>query len=500
MPENYTVLYGKYQRALISIRELEQDRDRYKNKLEEEQQKQKQIKNKTEYLCSTILKKKRASKNEKADFKQGIEEKLDSAQSYIEEYTEKNAKILSTLTEQQERRTAEIKELKRKIEQLKASRGTDADVSSEPDRTEAGKEEKETKKNADKKNSPPGKNFNVNFSIDGEGDDLLSAELLYSNKNFNTTRGLPAVVHDKKKAKIQEKFKKEAAKQKNSVLQNYLDENDINEWDIALIKIIGSTGKAERKEVQNIYLEQDKNNSSYRADTSFSKLCIRSEDSPDSILETLKTSTPKQPSLSLFRLTDLGSRIYEYLFKKPPVESEWTIIEKNHSSVEHGYGIKNTAELMQDMMYVKNLNANVIYLTRCRDYMIGVGDDKKYIPDIVITYMKNGSEVCEYFEYETGKCPAVDFSKKCNKMAMILDRINIIVPSKAAKDVIDDNIEKWREEVAEKRQAHPGWNKKTVQIKVMTYKELSAQQNKKSISWSISKTVEFPIKNDPEDT
>lgn len=65
MAESYSVLYGKYQRALVSIRELEQERDFYDQQLDELKQSYTMIEKNTKTLCETILKKEREKKMKK---------------------------------------------------------------------------------------------------------------------------------------------------------------------------------------------------------------------------------------------------------------------------------------------------------------------------------------------------------------------------------------------------------------------------------------------------
>ena len=83
------------------------------------------------------------------------------------------------------------------------------------------------------------------------------------------------------------------------------------------------------------------------------------------------------------------------------------------------------------------MDADVVYMTRAKEYTVKTGENSSYIPDIVIVYKgKNGQEYREYYEYETAKCQGKDFFAKCNKMASFTRFINIIVPGKPEKEII----------------------------------------------------------------
>ena len=59
MADNYAVLYSKYQRSMVAVSDLEQQRDRYQKELDRMTKESKQIEKNVRTLCETILKKDR---------------------------------------------------------------------------------------------------------------------------------------------------------------------------------------------------------------------------------------------------------------------------------------------------------------------------------------------------------------------------------------------------------------------------------------------------------
>ena len=57
MADNYAVLYSKYQRSMVAVSDLEQQRDRYQKELDRMTKESKQIEKNVRTLCETILKK-----------------------------------------------------------------------------------------------------------------------------------------------------------------------------------------------------------------------------------------------------------------------------------------------------------------------------------------------------------------------------------------------------------------------------------------------------------
>ena len=83
---SYQVLRGKYELAISSIHELEQERDDAKIQLKKLQDEHAQLDKNTKYLCETILKKEREKKGETPWFKLPLPKMIAEAQTSLENY------------------------------------------------------------------------------------------------------------------------------------------------------------------------------------------------------------------------------------------------------------------------------------------------------------------------------------------------------------------------------------------------------------------------------
>ena len=150
--------------------------------------------------------------------------------------------------------------------------------------------------------------------------------------------------------------------------------------------------------------------------------------------------------------------------------------------------------LIKEMPYIKNLKAEVVYLTRDKEHTVKTGPNTAYIPDIVILINKDGKQQKRYIEYETGKCSDTDFYAKCNKIASFSKFINIVVPKNEAKEEVIRRIEKWRNEITKDGAEFP--RKDQIKIRISTYLELrDSLKNGEADSkfpWLWEKTISPP--------
>lgn len=174
-------------------------------------------------------------------------------------------------------------------------------------------------------------------------------------------------------------------------------------------------------------------------------------------------------NFNVYSLTNFGKTLYRFLFGKEPHEAEMDVVIRHHGTLEHGYGILKTAEMISEMAFVRNSGAKVISLTRRKDYAIKTKDNSSYIPDIILIQKMKDEEQRRYLEYETGKCTKSDFFAKCNKIASFSRYLNFIVPNQEVKNYLLGEIEEWKEQILAPG-AFPG--KGTIHIRVATYDEL----------------------------
>ena len=164
------------------------------------------------------------------------------------------------------------------------------------------------------------------------------------------------------------------------------------------------------------------------------------------VIKMTKVPIPGSPNFHVYELTKLGTDCFTFLFGKEPIESDAEAIRKQHTTLEHGYGIQRTAELIKTHPYTKSLqDSDVVYITRDKGNTIKTSQRRSYIPDIIIKYKNKDKEQKQQFiEYETGKCTVTDFADKCIKIACISKYINIIVPNNAAKSNTLEKINKFK--------------------------------------------------------
>ena len=299
-------------------------------------------------------------------------------------------------------------------------------------------------------------------------------------------------VTDKTKDAVKRKIKKIEEKQGEKVSKYAQRLSDPQKL---LIRVIGETGYSELDQILKKAKEEYpelKSESSLRA--SMHGLMVDIEEIGGSVVSTVKTSIPGSNHFCIYELSSVGRDIYAYLFAKEAAESEASMIRKAHGTIEHGYGIQRTAMLIKEMPYIKNLKAEVVYLTRDKEHTVKTGPNTAYIPDIVILINKDGKQQKRYIEYETGKCSDTDFYAKCNKIASFSKFINIVVPKNEAKEEVIRRIEKWRNEITKDGAEFP--RKDQIKIRISTYLELrDSLKNGEADSkfpWLWEKTISPP--------
>lgn len=520
MPDNYTVLLGKYQRALVSIRELEQERDSFKKKTELLESEHTKTDKSVKYLCETILKKDQERPDEKTWGKMELDEKIAKAQASIEGYFPKLEGQIQMLFKHNEERTKKINELTEELEHVRKEEGQKRDealrVKDDVIGQLKGKLDELTKKlrtgrmedegvqkiedEISRITSPsqmekPDIDMPLNGTVEvmsEEGDGLgevvaegVAAMYLDGEPVAPVTHG-PKVALDRKAQGEAKKAVQGAAREKESRLGGLA--GAMTDTQKLVIRAFGETGYSEAAQIVK-YLTGKYPDipSESRVTAALYDIVGHTETQGQFILK-VDCHTPASPNLSLYKLSPLGRELYGYLFSKEPVMAEMDEIVKAHGSLEHGYGIKNVAALLEDSGFAKKNGAKISYMTRRKEYAVKVGQKGSYIPDIIAAYQKDGKEAKIYIEYETGACPDDDFMEKCNKIASFSGHIYIVVPNIDAKKRTIEKIGKWRERVM------GGTYKisRPVRFQMATYNELKAGIAGERIPWQWEKKVAVP--------
>lgn len=157
--------------------------------------------------------------------------------------------------------------------------------------------------------------------------------------------------------------------------------------------------------------------------------------------------TPMSASMAVVSLTAEGRILYKKKYGKEPADSELHKIIAEHTTLEHGYGILQCADIIQNTKVEnRSIYKSVNIWNRKNPIEIKSADGKSnisYIPDI-ICMDKNDSAT--YIEYELNHHNINDFNAKCNKIILCgMNRINYIVPNLATAQGVCENLKKWIE-------------------------------------------------------
>lgn len=515
MADNYAVLHGKYQRALVTIRELRQEKERAEEQLDAMRESSVKTEKNMTYLCETIMKKDRGGRDEKAWFRMPLNDKIAKAQESLENYFPSIETMLNQLIRNNAERTEKIARLEREIDDAERKHKKEIEhVTSVKDkaiedlrkrlRTGRADDEEIQKivKQAEAKKPDIDMPIGGNVEFDAEDSDGLdeqvaeAAEAMYeAGELVVPAKHGPRVKNTPKtKDAVKEKVKKIEERQGRKVSGLAKSLSDSQKL---LVRVMGETGKSELDPILKAAKEafpELKSESSLKA--SMHGLMEEKEEFGEGIVYYAKTPIPGSPNFCIYELSATGKDVYSYLFGKQAVESEASLIRKAHTTIEHGYGIQRTATLIKEMPYVKGLNAKVDYMTRNKANSIKTGPNSAYIPDIVIIIEKDGKTAKRYIEYETGKCPETDFFAKCYKIASFSKYINVVVPKNEAKEEVIRRIEKWREEITGDGGKFP--REDQIKVRISTYAELRDSlkngEATKKFPWMWERTISPPKK------
>ena len=146
---------------------------------------------------------------------------------------------------------------------------------------------------------------------------------------------------------------------------------------------------------------------------------------------------PLRPNMYVYRLSDIGGRLYERRFGNGAVLSELEKIIAEHDNAEHGYGIIDVAKILEESGRYSSVSA----FNRAKKIEVRPG--VFYEPDIIATIIPKGTA---YFEYERGMYTQDNFNGKCNKMAKVTRWLNFIVPnSETLENRLIPQIRQWIE-------------------------------------------------------
>ncbi len=236
------------------------------------------------------------------------------------------------------------------------------------------------------------------------------------------------------------------------------------EW--AIIEIIGRDGFSEKQEIEGKY---NLNPPCKGKITSTNWKNLETQN----VIKIEKVIV--DASFNVYWLTETGKALYEYKYEKNAVKAEAEIILSDHTSFNHGYGIKRAAKILEK----DENNKEVVWITGRQRIKTKNAND--YIPDIICS-----NKFKSYYEYETGSTKPSDFIAKCNKMIEVTDILNFIGPNGKVVDDLKNKVDEWIK------------NKGIGALKSITVRITSvAQMKEKNLAKNESWKIVYTLKNGP---
>lgn len=201
-------------------------------------------------------------------------------------------------------------------------------------------------------------------------------------------------------------------------------------WDI--LKLIVESGKSETSEIRKMICRSIRDEEELIGIDKAGRL-IR-----QMVLE-MKLFTQKKINtgmrwFQILILTEIGQKLYiEKYANKPPI-TEYEMMIRDHDNAEHGYIIRDVAQILKDTGKYKSVS-----MSR-KGNTIKLKDGKSCIPDIICS----GPGLLEYYEVECGNHHQSDFNDKCDKLKSITADLFFVTPNReTAEKKLKVQIEEW---------------------------------------------------------
>lgn len=430
---DYNILLNKYNIAVARIQELtKQIRDK------EEEYSSHNIENEridktTREFCEVILAKDRSEMVLNGQYtwaKIPTVELVHKAQKSYNTFNDNRNDLLNRLMGEVEKRGAIIETLKEQL-CLGGSTYTDKELEQEV-------KERKAKENAANKGLS-GSNIALIRETDEDVEDTEITELKkeVQNETFmkTTPNGFSIQSAPKKVQAVSEQRKNDLTYVLVNIKKNTEKWKDIH-WTI--LRLLGE-GASRYDEILNKAKREDPNYSDNNLRNAFKEIGPQ-------VIETTKYATPFTPVFSIYRLTDIGKLLYKDKYDKNVSESEADMIIKEHTSIEHGYGILQLGGALKSH---PERYKNISIFNRKKPLKIP-NTNRAYVPDISYESEFNGKTYKNYIEYETGACNEEDLVDKLNKVWYFTKRVQIIVPSQSIAEGYIKKIEKYAQRKEEK--------------------------------------------------
>ena len=422
----YNALLNKYNILVARCRELEEQNETNLKHWKEEEDKFKKVEDQARKVCEAILAKDR---NEmvlgvnNSWYSTPVVELLARALKSYKAYNQETTKIMNAIQATSETRRAKIESLQDQIQQFLSGNPdylpakaeaplVESDITPSPSAALSDAAPAQYRAAAE-----AGK---IQLIIEEPGDIEVEGEMQSISELIEIgeqTKMLPNAVPIKdstKKARMLEQKKEE------SILAHMVDLNELkkrfNDAMWRILEVIGGEGLAKYPDIERSAMEKEPEMVKNKLRTATQQLYRMK------VLDQESLNLPLTPRVFIYRLTDIGERLYRSRFEKAPVESEQDKVRREHDNVEHGYGIMDLERVLTESGRYKNIHI----FNRRR--AIPLPNHRQYIPDI-ICIPKQGNYT-EYIEYERGTHTQEDFNVKCNKMCQVTRYLNFVAPNR----------------------------------------------------------------------
>ena len=139
-------------------------------------------------------------------------------------------------------------------------------------------------------------------------------------------------------------------------------------------------------------------------------------------------------NFNILKLTDIGRRLYRDRFRNEPPYQEHQILMGEHSSLLHGYMIKDVATILMKKGIYKSVSINR------KKNQIRLWEGGVVIPDVIAVKQYGYSE---YFEVECGNHHQADFNAKCNKLIALGNIVIIGQNRDLVTRILKPQVDRW---------------------------------------------------------
>lgn len=434
--KEYGILTSKYNTAIARIQDLtkqikDKDAEYASHNVEIER-----IDKIIREFCEVILAKDRSEMVLNGQYtwaKIPTENLIQKAQKSYNTFNDNRNDLLNKLMREVEKRGSIIETLK---EQLSQGGGTytDKDIEQED-------KERRAKQNASK-NGLSGNNIALISESDEDVEDIEITELKRAVQDESFFKATPNGIGIQTAPKKIQAISDQKEKDSTYVLVNI--KKNTEKWKNVhwiILRLLGE-GCSRYDEILKKSQREDSNCNDNSLRNAFREIGPQ-------VVKIEKYSTPFTPVFSVYSLTDIGKMLYKDRYGKNVSEPEADMIIREHTSIEHGYGILQLGAFLKKH---PERYKNISIFNRKNPLKIP-NTNRAYIPDISYESEFNGKTYKNYIEYETGACNEENLVDKLNKIWYFSKRIQIVVPSQIIAEGYIKKIEKY---ALKKEEKNPG--------------------------------------------